>query len=832
MKILKVFLLFILSATAPFMAGEMQPVKGIAPVADYPVLYINTIDSVPIDQKVTYIDATAWFDASNTPEIETIGSKDQPLILGIRGRGNASWLADGPKPYKMKFDKKQSFFGLTKNKHWVLLPISSHSVYYHNQIGYELGKQMGLPYQPKRFPVQVVLNGVFLGVYMLGENIRVDEGRVDIFEQPDNNEDDSTIPFGWLVEVDNYSDPCQIRIPHQNYPGKYTRITYHTPEELSARQENWLYNQFNGLAEAAHIANNLTREWEEYISIEDIARYFIVQEILHNFDAYLGSWFLYKDKNEEKWHIGPLWDMEWSLDRQKTSLVCEIEDEFRYPNFMDDIIRYPRFRRIAKDVFEEYVERHPSKWIDGFCDSLFREIEPGMEVNRQIWPDLSGRLTDMRSMTQGNFKGNIDYLSSRFATDLFTYDLIVTIEKQEDPDEEIDYIDPNKDAEVFVNGVKIEETAFCKGENMTFTFNSISRRPLKEFIINGQNRTEEIRDGAFELETVKEDLDVKVVFGAATYIPVARLKLDKDSVELLPGESTVVHATPWPEGASDKRVYLKSQNENIAIVDSLGNILGVSPGESIVTATVNDGVMAQCRVKVLEPDITYGDDEATIHERVYMDSVKKTDFKRYVEGLDVSSWIIEDSSIVEIDENCQGEVLKYGETVARAKDRFGRTQAYFELYACPIVYVEYGTGTIYAHHVLYNSRPSLFIATLDEHSIVGLTHDGQPIDEENIDSEGFYTSIHPITENSIINIAVDLTVSSRELSQSSGIRLLVDGRTLRIENAQPGAVVTITDVKGEVKFMERDTTFVFDTPGVYVVSVEGCPNIFKVLISH
>ena len=38
-----------------------------------------------------------------------------------KGRGNATWEYYEKKPYKIKFDQKQSLFGLTANKDWVLL---------------------------------------------------------------------------------------------------------------------------------------------------------------------------------------------------------------------------------------------------------------------------------------------------------------------------------------------------------------------------------------------------------------------------------------------------------------------------------------------------------------------------------------------------------------------------------------------------------------------------------------------------------------------------------------------------------------------------------------
>lgn len=61
--------------------------------------------------------------------------------------------------------------------------------------------------------MEVVLNGEYIGLYFLTETIRIDKDRVDIYEQNDGETDPDLIKGGWLVEVDNYIDDCQITIP-------------------------------------------------------------------------------------------------------------------------------------------------------------------------------------------------------------------------------------------------------------------------------------------------------------------------------------------------------------------------------------------------------------------------------------------------------------------------------------------------------------------------------------------------------------------------------------------------------------------------------------------
>lgn len=811
--------------------AAMNPVEGILPIKEYPVIYVNTVDNSPIDQKEVYIDATAWFDASGCEDIESIGSEESPLEVGIRGRGNASWLADGPKPYKMKFEKKQPFFGLTKNKHWVLLPVTSYGEFYNNLIGFEIGRQIGLKFLPKRYPVQLVLNGTFVGLYMLGENIRIDEGRVDIFEQPDNNEDVETVPYGWLVEVDNYSDPCQIRIPNLNYPGRYTRITYHTPESLSEIQNEWLTNQFTSLSVAAHKENVLDREWENYVDIDGLARYFITQEILNNYDAYLGSWYMHKDKNEndQHWQLGPLWDLGWSLDKEKTSLVCEIVDDVRYPNFMDDIIRFPEFLSRANRILEEYVDQNPVNWIDGFCDSLHTLIDAGLELNRQVWPELSNRLPNYNAAAKRFFKENIEYLRSRFNTDLKTYKLNIDIERIDDDLLNIEDVDSLRDAIVLVDGLRITEGSVKAGQSVTLNFESNCGRYPTAVFVNDSDRTDDIVDGSFVLEEIGQDLNVKVTFSPITFIPPVSLALDCDTLKMLPGETCDMTVTVEPMSAEGCQLTWKSDNEEIAEVTDDGSVTALSPGTTDVTVYYDDDVKAVCRIVVAEPDVDYGDDDALIYERIYIAPGKTRNIEALIKDLDIVGWVSSDTTIATVQD---GHILAadvYGETNLRAKDQFGRTVAFFEVYLCPTIYIEHGEGTIYAHHLLFNSRPSVYLGSGNSYRIAGATHNGECIPDENIE-DGYYNFPTPVKEDVHINLAIELNPAVGVVDCEPQIRLLVNKRTLTIEGVEPGSHVTINNMAGQTVFSEAGTEFYFDVPDVYIVKIENHPGIYKILI--
>ena len=75
------------------------------------IVNIDT-DGAPIKNKVDYVDMTF--------SIENCDDELSSVTCGIRLRGNSTMKYD-KKPYRIKFDKKQSLFGLDSAKSWVLL---------------------------------------------------------------------------------------------------------------------------------------------------------------------------------------------------------------------------------------------------------------------------------------------------------------------------------------------------------------------------------------------------------------------------------------------------------------------------------------------------------------------------------------------------------------------------------------------------------------------------------------------------------------------------------------------------------------------------------------
>lgn len=268
-----------------------------------------------------YFNGEYWLDVNGCQWLmdlgaKSVGSKDEPLPLEIKARGNYTRKAFAKKPFKLKLGKKQNLLNMNingeKSKHWAILAhADDNKGYLRNFTGFALGERIGLPWTPRQQPVEVVINGNYRGLYFLTESIRVGDGRVPVQELEDLVEDPALVSGGYIVELDNYDEDesSQIQMEEKGKSDQLKdmlRITFDTPEEYSALQRRFINDQFTAINDL--IGEDSDDMWS-YIDIDDAARYYIVEEIISHTESYHGSTYLFRDRGEgQKWHFSPLWD--------------------------------------------------------------------------------------------------------------------------------------------------------------------------------------------------------------------------------------------------------------------------------------------------------------------------------------------------------------------------------------------------------------------------------------------------------------------------------------------------------------------------------------------
>lgn len=341
---------------------------------------INTKDNVFPYDKETYIKGSL-----NVTEQDTNIVKHDIMGMKIKLRGNST-IAAKKKPFKIKFEEKQSLFGLTEAKEWVLLANYYDKTNVRNFLAYNLATRLKFGFQPSAIFVDVYFNNEYIGLYLLTEQIEANEGRVDIkdFESSDGIS-------SFLIEADaraveeypGYEGHCYVVSGGYNFALKYPDAD----DYVDAVKENdqktmlefdkntkWLKSYLDNVSNA--IFTHDYKEYSKYINVQSFVDYYIVQELFKNLDVGNTSQFYTISQNEDevKLNIGPVWDFDLSA-----GVVDETSDSIYSLYANTDLFVAERdiyYKELFKDeVFKDLVKQRYTEIREEMIEPLLEELD-------------------------------------------------------------------------------------------------------------------------------------------------------------------------------------------------------------------------------------------------------------------------------------------------------------------------------------------------------------------------------------------------------------------------------------------------------------------------
>ena len=387
-----------------------------------PLLFINTKDSCEITSKEEYVDASWWLDNLGDERFEPIGSRQSPLGMQIKGRGNATWTNLDKKPYRLKLDEKHKMLDMPSSRHWVLL---ANAEYWMGQMNdalpFEVGRRMGMAWNPRMQPVEVVLNGDYIGLYFLTEKIKVANNRVNIEQQNDFETAPEHITGGWLLEIDNYIEPDNITFIEGN--GMPFWVTPHAPELLSPEQREYITDFLKAANEAIYCSDKSSTRWEDFIDIDSLAVFYIVQEVIDNPEAFSGSCYMYKHQGDStKLIFGPLWDCgsafhRWNKGYEFNDFIYENMPSYCRSRWIAEIARFPHFQERVRYHWKRFIKDvYPA--METFMEEFTARIEAAGNCDHERWPQYSGDniTARMRAFFKPSFDKKVAWLNSQWGT--------------------------------------------------------------------------------------------------------------------------------------------------------------------------------------------------------------------------------------------------------------------------------------------------------------------------------------------------------------------------------------------------------------------------------
>ena len=302
------------------------------------------------------------------------GSPETFPLAYLRGRGNSTWL-NRKKPFKIRLQRGADLLGMGSNRHWVLLAEAVDGSLLRNRLMSYAGRAFGLAFTPEMAPVELYVNGEYLGCYTLSQQVRKGKTRVNIGDA------------GFLLSMSPYEEEpaenvlatsrgvrflCEDPVFFSPDPSDDTGTAAQNEEiaSLLQRAEDAVFAA--GETEASLLS------CAEYMDLHAAAKYWWIEEFFMNGDgAFTPSTYLYADGGRLYW--GPLWDFDLSLP---SAAPAEGFNTVRMPWFDHLRAFCPGFRAILE---EEWSLLRPvlldMAGEGGVIDRWTEEIRPAWERN-------------------------------------------------------------------------------------------------------------------------------------------------------------------------------------------------------------------------------------------------------------------------------------------------------------------------------------------------------------------------------------------------------------------------------------------------------------------
>jgi subtilisin-like proprotein convertase family protein len=290
--------------------------------SNLPIVIINTHGQVIPDEPKIQADFDMIYNGPGQTNYMT-DSLNYHGFAGIEIRGSSSQMFP-KKSYGFETwdflgqEIDTSLLGMPSESDWILNANYTDKTFCRNVLAYQTWMNMGHYGTRYRF-VELVINGEYMGVYILSEKIKRSKNRVNIakLKPEDNTGDDVT--GGYILKIDKSTGSggdgwVSPFVPPVNPSGQTIFIQYDYPamEDITDLQKSYIQDyvtDFETVLEGPNFADT-SIGYRKYADEASFFDYFLVNEISKNVDGYRLSAFFHKERDSRggKIRMGPVWD--------------------------------------------------------------------------------------------------------------------------------------------------------------------------------------------------------------------------------------------------------------------------------------------------------------------------------------------------------------------------------------------------------------------------------------------------------------------------------------------------------------------------------------------
>ncbi|MCR5096756.1 MAG: CotH kinase family protein [Erysipelotrichaceae bacterium] len=572
-----------------------------------------------------------------------------------------------------------------KNKHWVLLANYLDYTLLRDRVTSYLAGNMSFAFTPECVNVEVYMKDVkddqlyYLGNYMLAEQVRVGENRLEIDELDENETDPTKITGGYLIQ-----EGSQRHLSRDVFKTKLASLTlandapsFDTKDEgyENDTQMNYIREHIQHYEDALYgddFINDQGLSCKDYADQLTAADYFLMNVISANVDAFAtGSHYFYKvsDTFDEsgklkemgKIYYGPIWDYDkcWGIDL--TNSTDSEEGRYQTLRNFDPDDRW--FKAMLTDP--EFTALLKQRW------SLFRAdlldiIADGGLIDQYYQENKASQADDFAFWFEGEnvYQEEIIDFKKRIAYRINWVD---------------DHFDELND---MIHSVKcvVDGNVFSKNFYSIHDYAFLDT-PQKEGCIfvgwldEKGNVIEEVEDLSYDRVFTASFINKKDASKAD------EIYFERKEVYGLPGDHRWARYTLFPEDALDKSVIWESLDENVATVDEKGTLTLHALGRAKITATLASGVQISYYVNVVNEKPLI--ETIQIPESITLKKGAHCQLEvRYVPEdaeYDFVSYGTDDIDIIRIDDNGVIKGLNKGSGVVQVRATYNDYQKHIEI---------------------------------------------------------------------------------------------------------------------------------------------------------
>lgn len=291
-----------------------------------PVVVLQSNGRGTVNWRQAGLNVTAKSADWNEDEYLTIYNADgsvsaDNLLCGFKLRGNSTRKYP-KKPFAIKLDAKANLLNIMpegSHKRWCLLANWSDHSLMRNALTFaasnrmvqawkDAGIEQGLVWNPSGKNVELVIDGVHVGNYLLCEQIKISGSRLDIKDPyedvvEDGNSNPSLDDCGYLLEFDdNYDEAYKFQTTYRKLPAMFK-------DDVNNTLMSQVQNRVNTIE--TYLKNGNYSAAFELLDIYSVIDWWFIHELAMNKEyRHPKSVYMYMD-GDSKLCAGPVWDFDY-----------------------------------------------------------------------------------------------------------------------------------------------------------------------------------------------------------------------------------------------------------------------------------------------------------------------------------------------------------------------------------------------------------------------------------------------------------------------------------------------------------------------------------------